>query len=196
MRPADRIPMARTLQSPDVTALLIEWCQGDALALERLIPLVYADLRRMARARLRREQAGQSLQATAIVHEVYLRLVNINRMTMESRAHFMAVAARLMRQILVDHARRKLASKRGGAPLMSLDAVSPWTGPPSIDLLALNEALDELAAFDPQQCRLVEMKFFAGLTTLEAAGARGVFTATVDREWAIAKAWLYQRLSA
>jgi len=188
--------MAQPLPPPDLNALLLEWCQGDPLALERLIPLVYADLKRIARAYLRHEQAAQSLQPTALVHEVYLRLVNVDRMTVESRAHFMAMAARLMRQILVDHARRKLADKRGrGAPPVSLDAVSPWAGPPSIDLLALNEALDELAALDPQQCRLVEMKFFAGLTTQEAAEALGVSTATVDREWAMAKAWLYQRLS-
>jgi RNA polymerase sigma factor (TIGR02999 family) len=189
--------MPQTLRSREVTALLIEWRQGDTVALERLIPLVYAELRKMARAHLRREQAGQSLQATALVHEVYLRLVNVNRMTIENRAHFMAMAARLMRQILVDHARRKQAGKRGGAATqVSLDAVSPRTDPPTVDILALNEALDELAAFDTQQCRLVEMKFFAGLTIEEAAQALGISTATVEREWVIAKAWLYQRLSA
>src|SRR5215471_14541507 len=132
--------MTESLRPPDVTALLVEWCRGDALALERLIPLVYADLKKMARAHLRREQAAQSIQATALVHEVYLRLVNVDRMTIETRLHFMAMAARLMRQILVDHARRKLAGKRGGSPTVSLDGVSPWVGPPSIDMLALNQA--------------------------------------------------------
>jgi RNA polymerase sigma factor (TIGR02999 family) len=161
---------------------------------------VYAELRKVAGAQLRRERAGHSLQATALVHEVYLRLVNVNRMTMESRAHFMAVAARLMRQILVDHARRKLAGKRGGrATMVSLDGVSPAAnpvGPTNIDVLALDEALGELASFDAQQCRIVEMRFFAGLTIDEAAHALGISTATVEREWAVAKAWLYQQLSA
>jgi RNA polymerase sigma factor (TIGR02999 family) len=192
--------MPQSLQTRDVTALLIEWRQGDAVALERLIPLVYGELRRMARAHLRREQAGQSLQATALVHEVYLRLVKVDRMTMENRAHFMAMAARLMRQILVDHARRRSARKRGGeATLVSLNGAPPGAdriAPPQVDILALNEALDELAAFDPQQCRLVEMKFFAGLTIEEAAQALGISTATVEREWVMAKAWLYQHLSA
>ena len=184
----------------DVTALLIEWRQGDAGALERLVPLVYAELKKVAGAHLRHEQAGHSLQATALVHEVYLRLVNVNRMTFESRAHFMAVAARLMRQILVDRARRKLAGKRGGRPTMvSLDGVSSAVnavGPTNIDVLALDEALGELASFDAQQCRIVEMRFFAGLTIDEAADALGISTATVEREWAVAKAWLYERLSA
>jgi RNA polymerase sigma factor (TIGR02999 family) len=189
--------MTRSAQSRDVSALLVEWCHGDARALERLIPLVYADLKKMARAHLRREQAGQSLQATALVHEVYLRLVNVDRMTVDGRVHFMAMAARLMRQILVDHARRKLANKRGGAASpVSLDSVSPWIGPSSVDMLALNEALDELAVLDAQQCRLVELKFFAGLTIEESAEALGVSTSTVEREWAMAKAWLYHRLSA
>jgi RNA polymerase sigma factor (TIGR02999 family) len=184
----------------EVTALLIEWRRGDAAALERLVPLVYAELKMVARAHLRREQAGHSLQATALVHEVYLRLVNVDRMTFESRAHFLAVAARLMRQILVDHARRKLAGKRGGrATMVSLDGVSPAVnavGPTNIDVLALDEALGELASFDARQCRIVEMRFFAGLTIDEAAHALGISTATVEREWALAKAWLYDQLSA
>lgn len=184
----------------DVTALLIEWHQGDAAALERLVPLVYAELKKVAAAHLRHEQAGHSLQATALVHEVYLRLVNVDRMTFESRAHFMAVAARLMRQILVDRARRKLAGKRGGrATMVSLDGVSPAinaVAPTNIDVLALDEALGELASFDAQQCRIVEMRFFAGLTIDEAAHALGISTATVEREWAVAKAWLYEQLSA
>ena len=184
----------------DVTALLIEWRQGDAAALERLVPLVYAELKKVAGAHLRHERAGHSLQATALVHEVYLRLVNVDRMTFESRAHFMAVAARLMRQILVDRARRKLRGKRGGrATMVSLDGVSPavnTVGPTNIDVLALDEALAELASFDAQQCRIVEMRFFAGLTIDEVAHALGISTATVEREWAVAKAWLYTQLSA
>ena len=190
-----------SLRPPDdVTALLVEWRQGDAAALDRLVPLVYAELKKVAGAHLRHEQAGHSLQATALVHEVYLRLVNVDRMTFESRAHFMAVAARLMRQILVDRARRKITGKRGGRmTTVSLDGLSPAAnavGPSNIDVLALDEALAELASFDAQQCRIVEMRFFAGLTIDEAAHALGISTATVEREWAVAKAWLYAQLSA
>ena len=193
--------MMESLRPPDdVTALLVEWRQGDAAALDRLVPLVYAELKKVAGAHLRHEEAGHSLQATALVHEVYLRLVNVDRMTFESRAHFMAVAARLMRQILVDRARRKLSGKRGGGmTTVSLDGLSPAAnavGPTNIDVLALDEALAELASFDAQQCRIVEMRFFAGLTIDEAAHALSISTATVEREWAVAKAWLYAQLSA
>jgi RNA polymerase sigma factor (TIGR02999 family) len=192
--------MPQPPQASDVTALLVEWRRGDTAALERLVPLVYAELRKLARAQLRRELAGHSVQATALVHEVYIRLVNVNHMTVESRAHFMAIAARLMRQILVDRARRKLAGKRGGtATLVSLDDVSPEAArarPADLDVLALNEALDELASFDADQCRIVELRFFGGLTIEETAQALEISTATVEREWVIAKAWLYQRLAA
>jgi RNA polymerase sigma factor (TIGR02999 family) len=130
------------------------------------------------------------------VHEVYLRLVDVDRMTLESRTHFLAVAARLMRQILVDHARRKRADKRGGGvTMMSLDEVSPAAPTSSVDVLALDQALDALSSLDVQQCRVVELRFFGGLNIDEAAEALGVSTATVEREWAMAKAWLYQRLS-
>lgn len=182
----------------DVTSLLIEWRQGDAAALERLIPLVYTDLRKLARAHLRREETGHSLQPTALVHELYMRLTEVNRLSVDNRAHFMAVAARLMRQILVDHARRRRADKRGGAAtLLSLAAVSPNTArinPTAVDVLALDQALEELASFDAQQCRVVELRFFAGLTLDETAQALDISTATVEREWVTAKAWLYQRL--
>lgn len=180
----------------DVTGLLLSWRQGDAGALDRLVPLVYDELRRVARRHLRREPPGHSLQATALVHEVYLRLVDVDRMTLKSRTHFFAVAARLMRQILVDHARRKRAGKRGGGvTMMSLDEVSPAAQTSSVDVLALDQALDALSSFDIQQCRVVELRFFAGLNIDEAAEALGISTATVEREWAMAKAWLYQRLS-
>ena len=180
----------------DVTGLLLSWRQGDAGALDRLVPLVYDELRRVARRHLRRERPGHSLQATALVHEVYLRLVDVDRMTLKSRTHFFAVAARLMRQILVHHARRKRAGKRGGGvTMMSLDEVSPAAQTSNVDVLALDQALDALSSFDPQQCRVVELRFFAGLNIDEAAEALGISTATVEREWAMAKAWLYQRLS-
>ena len=180
----------------DVTGLLLAWRQGDTAALDRLIPLVYDELRRVAGRRLRGESPGHSLQATALVHEVYMRLVDVDRMTVTSRAHFFGVAATLMRQILVDHARRQRADKRGGGMTMvSLGEVPPAAWTSSVDVLALDEALDALSAIDPRQCRVVELRFFAGLTIDEAAEALGVSPATVEREWALAKAWLYRHLS-
>jgi len=158
---------------------------------------VYHELRRLAAAYMRRERPGQTLQATALVHEVYLRLVDVDHMTLNSRTHFFAMAARLMRQILVDHARRKRADKRGGGvTMMSLDEVSPVSQTSIVDVLALDQALDALSSRDERQCRVVELRFFAGLSIDEAAEALGVSAATVEREWAMAKAWLYQRLSA
>jgi RNA polymerase sigma factor (TIGR02999 family) len=182
----------------DVTELLLSWGQGDAAALDRLVPLLYDELRRVARGHLRREAPGHSLQATALVHEVFLRLVDVDRMTVKSRTHFFAMSARLMRQILVDHARRQRADKRGGgATVISLDEVAAAAAPTSsVDVLALDEALDVLSSFDARQCRVVELRFFAGLNIPETADALGVSTATVEREWAMAKAWLHQRLSA
>ena len=180
----------------DVTGLLLSWRQGDTAALDRLIPLVYEELRRVAGRRLRGETPEHSLQATALVHEVYLRLVDVDRMTLTSRAHFFGVAATLMRQILVDHARRQRADKRGGGvTMLSLDEASPAAWTSSVDVLALDEALDALSAIDSRQCRVVELRFFAGLTIDEVAEALGVSPATVEREWALAKAWLYRRLS-
>ena len=182
----------------DVTGLLLSWRDGDAAALDRLVPLVYDELRRVARGHLRREAPGHSLQATALVHEVFLRLVDADRMTPMSRTHFFAISARLMRQILVDHARRKRADKRGGgATVISLDEAAPEAAQTSgVNVLALDEALDALSSFDARQCRVVELRFFAGLNIPETADALGISTATVEREWAMAKAWLHQRLSA
>lgn len=180
----------------DVTDLLVSWRQGDAAALERLIPVVYDELRRVALRRLQREAPGHALQATALVHEVYLRLVNVDRLALNSRTHFFAVASGLMRQILVDHARRQRADKRGGgATVLSLNAVTPAVQPTSVDLLALDQALEALASIDARQCRVVELRFFAGLNIDEAAEALGISPATVEREWALAKAWLFRRLS-
>jgi RNA polymerase sigma factor (TIGR02999 family) len=182
----------------EVTGLLLSWGQGDAAALDRLVPLVYDELRRVARSHLRREPSGHALQATALVHEVFLRLVDLDRMTLKSRTHFFALSARLMRQILVDHARRQRAGKRGGsATVISLDEVGPAAAQTSsVDVLALDEALEALSVFDVRQCRVVELRFFAGFSIPEAADALGVSTATVEREWAMAKAWLHRRLSA
>jgi RNA polymerase sigma factor (TIGR02999 family) len=181
---------------PDVTGLLLSWRQGNAQALDRLVPLVYDELRRVARRHLRREQPGHALQATALVHEVYLRLVDVKQLTLQNRTHFFAVAAKLMRQILVDHARRQHAGKRGGgATMMSLEDVSPAAQPPSVDVIALDQALEALSAIDARQGSVVELRFFAGLDVNEAAEALGISPATVAREWALAKAWLYRRLS-
>jgi RNA polymerase sigma factor (TIGR02999 family) len=179
----------------DVTALLLSWRQGDKAALDRLVPLVYDELHRVARARLRGER-GDALQTTALVHEVYLRLVDRDRMTIHSRAHFFAVAARLMRQILVDHARRRLAGKRGGGiTMVGLEDVSRAANTSLVDVLALDEALEQLTLMDERLCRVVELRFFAGLSLDETAVALEVSTATVERCWALARAWLYQRLS-
>ena len=180
----------------DVTALLLEWRAGEKDALDRLVPIIYSDLRRMARARLRAERDGHSLQTTALVHEVYLRLVDADRMTLENRAHFFAVTSRLMRQILVDHARRRTAEKRGGdRTMVSLSDASPAAPATTVDILALDEALDALTALDERLCRVVELKFFGGLTIEETAMALEVSRATVERDWAAAKAWLFDRMS-
>jgi RNA polymerase sigma factor (TIGR02999 family) len=180
----------------DVTGLLLQWRQGDAAALDRLVPLVYEELKTIARARLQGERGSHTLQATALVHEAYLRLMNLDRMTLADRAHFLAVAARLMRQILVDHARKRRADKRGGdKTIIGLEGDSLPATSPGVDVLALHEALDEMASFDPRQRDLVELRFFGGLTIDEAAEALGVSPATVERQWALAKAWLYQRLA-
>jgi len=181
----------------DVTALLHQWQAGNADALERLLPLVYEELRRVARARLRQEQPGHTLQATALVHEAYLRLVAAHQHTPQNRTHLFAMAARLMREILVDHARRKAARKRGGtATMIALDESVPAPELATIDILALDEALTELHALEPRLCRVVELKFFAGLNIDETSQALQISTATVERDWTIAKAWLHQRLTS
>ena len=181
----------------DVTGLLAEWRRGDQSALDRLIPVVYDELRRVAHAHLRREAPGHTLQTTALVHEVYLKLVQLDRLTLEDRTHFFAVAARLMRQILVDQARRRQAGKRGGdVTVLGMNAVTIAVSGNTVDVLAVNAALDELATFDPQQTRIVELRFFAGLTIAEAADALGVSHATIERDWVMAKSWLYARLKS
>ena len=181
----------------DVTALLQQWRAGSADALEQLLPLVYEELRRVARARLRQEQPDHTLQATALVHEAYLRLMGSRTLTPQNRTHLFAVAARLMREILVDHARRKAARKRGGtATRIVLDEAIPAPAVAMIDLLALDEALTELHALDPRLCRVVELRFVAGLNIDETAEALDVSPATVERDWIVSKAWLHQRLSS
>jgi RNA polymerase sigma factor (TIGR02999 family) len=180
----------------NVTNLLVEWRRGDPAALERLIPLVYHELRRVASARLRGESANHTLQTTALVHEAYLRLVGLERMTLENRTHFFAMAARLMREILVDHARRKRALKRGGGvTVLTTAAVAAGAENAILDVLQLDEALTDLTALDERLGRVVELRFFAGFSIAEASTALGVSTATVERDWTVAKAWLLRRLS-
>jgi RNA polymerase sigma factor (TIGR02999 family) len=177
--------------------MLLAWQQGDNEALVRLIPLVYEELRRVAHAHLRAEPAGHIFQTTALVHEAYLRLVDLNRVNLRDRGHLLALAARLMRQILVDQARRRNALKRGGGlRIVGQDDVVKGIDPPAIDVLALNEALTELAALDERLGRVVEVKFFGGLTIEETAEALGVSPATAERDWTVARAWLYQRLAS
>jgi RNA polymerase sigma factor (TIGR02999 family) len=178
-----------------VTNLLVEWRSGDRAALDRLIPIVYDELRRVASARLRREGA-HSLQTTALVHEVYLRLVDLERMTLQNRTHFFAMTARLMREILIDHARRRHALKRGGnVTVLGLDGVDAPVENHVVEVLALDEALKELAVLDERLARVVELRFFAGLSIAETSEALDVSTATVERDWTVAKAWLLQRLA-
>ncbi len=179
----------------DVTNLLVEWRRGDEGALARLIPIVYGELRRVASARLRNEASDHTLQTTALVHEAYLRLVGLDRLTLHNRTHFFAMAARLMREILVDHARRKHALKRGGGvTVLGLDDVAAGGETAIVDVLALDEALTDLASFDQRVGRVVELRFFAGLSIAETAEALDISAATVERDWTIAKAWLLQRL--
>jgi RNA polymerase sigma factor (TIGR02999 family) len=182
-----------------VTQLLAEWRGGDEGALTRLIPLVYAELRRVASARLRHEAPNHTLQTTALVHEAYVRLVGLERMALRDRVHFFAMAARLMREILVDHARRRDAQKRGGGiTVLGLEDVAAGASAENaiVDVLALDEALTELHALDERLCRVVELRYFAGLNIAETADALGVSSATVERDWTVSKAWLLQRLSS
>jgi RNA polymerase sigma factor (TIGR02999 family) len=180
----------------NLTELLAGMKEGDAAALSRLVPVVYDELKRMARAHLRREERGHVLQTTGLVHEAYLKLAGLERVSVVSREHFLALSARLMRQILVDHARRKRSSKRGsGVTVIGLDGVSVPERESAVDVLAIDEALSQLAAVDARQAQIVEMRFFAGLTAEETAGVLGISTVTVHRDWAMAKAWLHARLT-
>ena len=179
-----------------VTGLLIEWGNGDRGALDRLMPLVYDELRGIARRHLLLEGHPHTLQSTALVHEAYLRLIDQNRVQWQDRAHFFAVAARLIRRILLDHARRRLADKRGGnAPKLNVENVA-LSAPQNLDVIALDEALAALAELDATQAQVVELRFFAGLTIPETAEALQISTSTVERDWITAKAWLFDRLNS
>jgi RNA polymerase sigma factor (TIGR02999 family) len=178
----------------DVTALLVAWSNGEAAAGTQLMDAVYTELRLIARAHLRRERRGHSLPPTALVHEAYLKLVDQRRVQWQNRVQFFAVAARVMRRLLVDHARSRDAQKRGATVTVPLADVDPRADPPSPDLIALDEALARLAVLDPRQATLVELRFFGGLTVEEAAEAMAVAPITVKRDWAMARTWLYREL--
>jgi RNA polymerase sigma-70 factor (ECF subfamily) len=190
-----RTRLMQTGADGNVTALLRAWQQGQPGAAERLAPVVYEDLRRLARQQLRREGHAPTLRPTELVHETYLRLLG-QAGTFENRAHFFALAATLMRRILVDRARRRQAARRGGGDLhVSLDGIEPAVAATSVDVIALDRALDELATFDPRQARVVELHFFGGLSFEDTADVLGTSEATVYREWRVARLWLLKRLS-
>lgn len=182
--------------SADVTGLLHDWTRGDPDALQRLMPVIYAECRRIASRQLAREHREHTLDPTALVHELYLRLVDQRRATWENRGQFFGIAAQLMRRVLVDHARARGAQKRGGSALMvSLDtAAAIPVDSRTADVLAIDEALHRLAICDPEQVRIVELRFFAGLTVEETARVVGRSARTVKREWRLARAWLYREL--
>jgi RNA polymerase sigma factor (TIGR02999 family) len=182
-------------QEGQVTELLQQWKEGDENALLALVPLVYKELRSLAHYHLQSERPDHTLQSTALVHEAYLRLLGGQPVELQNRAHFVAVASRLMRQILVDYARSRRANKRdGGCKVIFEDVIAlPITG--DAELLALNEALDELSRIDERQGKIVEMKFFGGLSAPEISQVMGISRATVDRDWATARVWLYRQIA-
>ncbi|MDQ3584471.1 MAG: sigma-70 family RNA polymerase sigma factor [Pyrinomonadaceae bacterium] len=176
----------------NVTRLLVQLTDGDRDVLNELLPLVYDELRKLAAKYLRREREGHTLQPTALVHEAYLRLIDQTQVRWQNRAHFFGVAAQMMRRILVDHARTHNAEKRGGEfQLLSLDENIDVSATPAADLVALDDALNRLAAIDEQKSRIVELRFFGGLSVEETAEVLGVSAPTIKRQWRMAKAWLY-----
>jgi RNA polymerase sigma factor (TIGR02999 family) len=182
--------------SPDeVSRLLLNWSKGDRTALDKLVPLVYDELRRLARHFMRREREGHTLQTTALVNEAYMRLIDQRSVSWQNRAHFFAIAAQLMRRILVDHARSRRYAKRGGeARQVSLDEVAIVSRERGAELVAVDDALTDLAAHDPRKSQIVELRFFGGLNIEETAEVLGISPTTVQREWRSARAWLYQAI--
>lgn len=180
----------------DITDLLLSWSRGDRQALDRLMPYVYEELRSLAAAYMQREGSGHTLRATALVHEVYLKLVDQRRVNWQNRAHFFGVAAKLMRRILVDHAKASKAAKRGGDVVQTLVADYSAMIQPDEEILLLNSLLSRLEELDPRKAHVTELRFFGGLTNQEAAGFLGVSLATVERDWNMAKAWLYREMKS
>jgi len=190
-------PVAASEDAPEgITQLLLKWSDGDRSAREKLMPLVYDELHRLAAKYLRRERANHTLQPTALVNEAYLRLVDQQTVKWQNRAQFFGLAAKLMRNILVDHARSHQADKRGGQQYsVSLSRADRVSKKPEVDLVALHETLKRLAAHDPQKSRIVELRFFGGLTIEETAEVLEISHATVERDWKMARAWLRRELS-
>jgi RNA polymerase sigma factor (TIGR02999 family) len=181
--------------SSEITRTLISYSRGDAAALEVLLPAVYDELRRLAAAQLQHERAGHTLQPTALAHEAFLRLVNQRDVTWQNRAHFLGVAAQAMRRILADHARRRRAEKRGGdAVRVTIDESNAPAAPSNVMADELDTALEDLARLEPRHAKIVELRFFGGLTIEETAEVVGVSPATVKRDWLLARAWLYREL--
>ena len=179
----------------DVSALLRAWSEGDQSALERLTPIVYSELHRLARRYMKGERPGHSLQPTALVNEAYVRLVGYKRMQWQNRAHFFAVSAQAMRRILVEHARRHNLKRGGGVPHISLEEAAVVSGDEDVNLVALDNAMTVLARIDPRKVQVVEMRFFGGLSVEETAEVLNVSPVTVKRDWRAAKAWLYRELT-
>ena len=189
--------MEQPRSNPAVTELLVRWRAGDEDCLERLAPLVDAELRRIAHRYMRLERLGHTLQTTALVNEAYIRLIDQAQFSWQNRAQFIAVAARLMRQILVDHARRLRREKRGaGVEMLPLDEELIFSPAKSAALVALDDALDDMAAFDARKVKVVELRYFGGMSVEETAEVLGVHPKTVNRDWALAKAWLKRELGA
>lgn len=187
-----------TLSSPkEITRLLADWGRGDRAALAQLTPLVHAELRRIARRQMRGEQPGHTLQPTALVNEVFVRLAGQERFAWQDRAHFFAVCARMMRNILVDHARANARGKRGGGAVhVSLSEAATLAAGRDPDLIALSDALERLETLDPQKGRIIELRFFAGLSLEETAEVLAISVTTVRREWRRSKAWLFRAMTA
>ncbi|MDT4955736.1 MAG: hypothetical protein QOJ02_3874 [Acidobacteriota bacterium] len=187
--------MALVLKPKEISQLLVEWSNGDKPALDKLVPLVHEELRKLAHHYMNQERSDHTLQTTALVNEVYLRLVDQQNARWENRAHFFGIAAQSMRQILVEYARQRGAAKRGGdAQRVELDEAALVSKETDMDLVALDEALRELAAFDERKSRVVELRFFGGMSVDETAEALGVHVNTVVRDWDVAKAWLRRQL--
>jgi RNA polymerase sigma factor (TIGR02999 family) len=186
----------RFSSSYPVTDLLARWSGGDAVARDSLVPLVYEELRRIARKSLTGQRSSHTLQPTALVHEAYLRLVSCNVVPWQNRTHFFAVAAQMMRQILVDHARKHAAAKRGGGSItLVLDEAVASPQKATLDLIALDDAMKQLATLDARQCQIVELRFFGGLSIEETAAVIDISPATTKREWATARVWLHRVMS-
>ena len=181
---------------PTITQLLMQWSNGDPQALDQLTPLVYDELRQMARTYLRRERPDHTLQATALVHETYLRLIDQHSVSWQNRAHFFGIASQMMRRILVNHALARAAAKRGGdAEKLSLNEAINFAGERGVDLISLDAALKELEVLDAKQTRIVELRFFGGLSLKETAEVLKLSPATVKREWATARLWLRRKMA-